>query len=110
MKRRIIPCLALLALLLSVTVPAGATETEPSAPKPIRTVEDLLAIAEDPSGSYILMADLDMTGVEWKTLDFAGTFDGNGYAILNLTIFLSAGLFIFWPSEHLALGRRFFDR
>lgn len=85
MQRRMIVMLFLPALLLSMTVAAMARETEPES-KPICTVEDLLAMAEDPSGSYILMNDLDMTGVSWKALDFSGTFDGNGYAILNLTI------------------------
>ena len=79
MKKRFL-CF-LLALLL-VPVPAvraaGAVE--------IYTPEDLARMGEDPSGSYILMADLDMTGVEWTSLDFSGTFDGNGHAILNLTL------------------------
>ena len=35
----------------------------------------------------ILMADLDMTGIPWKALDLnGGSFDGNGHAILNLTL------------------------
>lgn len=73
--------LLVLSLLLTLAVPAMATEiTE------IRTVDDLLAMAENPTGSYILMEDLDMAGVEWIPIDFSGHFDGNGFAILNLTV------------------------
>lgn len=91
MEQRIISFFLLLALLLSVSVPAVAAQTEGTeppelSPEPVYTVEELMAIAEDPAASYILMADLDMTGIEWKSIDFSGSFDGNGHAILNLTI------------------------
>lgn len=75
--------LVLLLMLGCIPIPAGAQE--PRAVE-IRTPEELAAMAEDPSGSYILMADLDMSGIEWKSLDFSGIFDGNGHAILNLTV------------------------
>lgn len=52
----------------------------------IHTPQDLLAIAENPEGSYVLMEDLDLTGIDWSCPDFFGSFDGNGHAILNLTI------------------------
>ena len=52
----------------------------------IRTPEQLQAMADDPEGSYILMEDLDMTGFDWKPVDFRGSFNGNGHAILNLTL------------------------
>lgn len=52
----------------------------------IYTVDDLKNIANNPSGSYILMNDIDMAGVDWKPLDFYGVFDGNGNSILNLDI------------------------
>ena len=74
---------AILALLWLLAFPVVfAAET----PKEIRTVEELLAIGEDPAGSYILMNDLDLTGVEWPCPDFSGTFDGNGHALLNLEL------------------------
>ena len=76
-------CILLAMLLILPLLPAVRAE-EPS-PVEIYTVEDLLAMADDPDGSYILMNDLDMTGIEWKSLDFSGIFDGNGHAILNLT-------------------------
>lgn len=91
MKNRILSAMLLLALLICISLSAFATETEgtehpePEA-TPIYTVEDLMAISQNPTGSYILMADLDMTGIEWKAIDFSGSFDGNGHAILNLTL------------------------
>ena len=82
MKRNL-TCLLALTLLLTLALPAAATEPDPVE---IHTVEDLLAIRENPCGSYLLMADLDLSGVAWTALDFSGIFDGNGHAILNLTI------------------------
>lgn len=61
----------------------GATQT--SAVE-IRTAQQLQDMALDPTGSYILMEDVDMTGFAWTPVDFSGKFDGNGHAILNLTI------------------------
>lgn len=88
MLRRFFSVLLLAAVLLRLSLPGYAAETEPTEtePVPIYTVEDLLAIGENPASAYILMADLDMTGIPWRALDFSGTFDGNGHAILNLTI------------------------
>lgn len=87
MKKRCFPMSALFAFLalLLVVFPAHAAE-DSGTPVEIYTPEDLLQMAEDPAGSYILMNDLDMSGISWKSLDFTGTFDGNGYAILNLTL------------------------
>jgi len=79
--------LLLLLLLLNLAVPAMATETQPQEDYvEIYTVEDLMAMAADPLGNYILMEDLDLAGVDWVPLDFQGTFNGNGKAILNLTL------------------------
>ena len=94
MKRTVV-CLLILALVLvwPVGAMAAGEETvtttggeETVAVKEIHTVEDLQAVANDPDGSYILMENLDLAGVEWKPLDFRGTFDGNGKAVLNLTL------------------------
>jgi len=80
-------------MVLGIVLPALATELDSEVTgnqdnrfQRIRTVEDLMAIAEDPDGSYLLVEDLDMTGVEWKPLDFSGIFDGAGHAILNLNL------------------------
>ena len=61
----------------------------------IYTAEQLAAIGTDPSygldRSYILMADIDLEGEDWKPIGdaahpFTGEFDGNGHTIGNLTI------------------------
>ena len=39
------------------------------------------------AGSYILTADIDLTGVAWTPItNFTGTLDGDGHTISNLTI------------------------
>ena len=77
----------LLAVFMILTMLGGTVVmAEETAPVEIYTPEDLLKMADDPDGSFILMADLDMTGIAWKALDFSGTLDGNGHAILNLTL------------------------
>lgn len=90
---RILIIILCAVMILGTILPALATELDSEVTgnqdnkfQRIRTVEDLLAIAEDPAGSYLLVEDLDMTGVEWKPLDFSGTFDGAGHAILNLEL------------------------
>ncbi len=74
--------LALVLALLGIPLPVQAEES----PIPIATAQELAAIAQDPAGSYVLTADIDMTGVVWKPLDFTGTLDGAGHSILNLTV------------------------
>lgn len=71
----------LIVLLAGVVLPVHAQESIP-----ISSPEDLAAIAENPDGDYILMEDLDMSGIDWIGPDFSGTLDGNGHSILNLTI------------------------
>lgn len=91
MFRKIVSFLMLFMLLLPLIPGAAAEETQPSEteavePAEIFTVEDLMSIADDPYGSYILMEDLDLSGVEWTALDFYGVFDGNGHTLLNLNL------------------------
>lgn len=75
----------------------GAKEV-PSGYKAIRTVNDLLAISDNPSGSYILMNDIDLSGTKkggsldtghgWTPINsFSGVLDGNGYRIKNLNMY-----------------------
>lgn len=52
----------------------------------INDVDGLLAIAENPNAHYRLTADIDCRDIEWKPIPFSGELDGNGFAILNLTI------------------------
>lgn len=58
---------------------------------PIYTVEDLKNVANNLDGTYNLMNDLDLSGLEWNPLGssdepFTGEFYGNGHTISNLTI------------------------
>lgn len=81
--------LAVLLMAAMLEFPVFATEPtsgQTAAPVEISTPEELLRMAQDPAGSYILTNDIDMTGIHWKSLDFTGIFDGNGYAILNLEL------------------------
>ena len=62
------------------SVPSGFTG--------IYSEEDLLSIVKgDRTANYILMKDLDLSGLDWVPLkfpsqwDYAGTFDGNGHTI-----------------------------
>ncbi|MBO7684738.1 MAG: hypothetical protein J6V72_00045 [Kiritimatiellae bacterium] len=60
--------------------------------KAISTPEQLAAIADDPAGTYVLTADLDLAGIDWTPLcqdsytPFSGTLYGNGHTISNLTV------------------------
>lgn len=54
----------------------------------IYNAEGLLeALTNAPAGKYILMNDLDCTGVVWKNVSIAtgGVLNGNGYKIKNIT-------------------------
>ena len=76
---------AFLLLVLVLGLCPGALAAEDTIQ--IYTPEDLLAMTANPSGSYILMNDLDMTGISWVPVDLrGGSFDGNGHAVLNLTV------------------------
>lgn len=77
---------ALTALILLLAMIPAVYGSEVAEPVQIRTVEELLAIQDDPQGSYILMCDLDLTGIRWPCPDFSGSFDGNGHALLNLEL------------------------
>lgn len=78
------------ALLLPVdrqtSVPSGYTG--------IYTAQDLANISQNMAGKYILMNDIDLSGIDWVPLeapstaiapDFDGILDGNGYTIRNLS-------------------------
>ena len=58
---------------------------------PISTRAELEAIKDNLSGNYHLIADIDLGGAEWSPIGtyeepYRGHFDGQGYAIRNLTI------------------------
>ena len=70
-------------------VPTLAPIAEPTVPEgytAITTREELQAIAENPSGSYALMANIDMDGAEWTPIPFSGKLEGNGFALYNLRV------------------------
>lgn len=57
----------------------------------IRTAEDLKKINDNLSGKYIIMNDIDLSGVDWDPIGsdekpFRGILNGNGYSISNLKI------------------------
>ena len=53
----------------------------------ISSVEGLKAIANDPKGTYLLDADIDLSGTEWTPIaSLEGRLIGNGHTIKNLTI------------------------
>jgi alpha-tubulin suppressor-like RCC1 family protein len=58
----------------------------------ISTVAELQAINNNLSGSYCLVNNLDLAGVVFSPIGgsapFTGSFDGQGYTISNLTIYL----------------------
>lgn len=62
----------------------------------IKTAEDLAAMANNPSGKYILMNDIDLSGIDWTPIGsnedpFTGILNGNGKKIKNLTISVDDG-------------------
>ncbi len=50
----------------------------------INTPEDLLNM--DGGCLYVLQNDIDLSGRSWTGNSFSGVFDGNGYAIENMTV------------------------
>lgn len=80
MKKR----LAGLVLAALVCLPPVALAQ--SAPVPVSTPQELMAIADDPYGSYALTADIDMEGIDWAPIEFYGTLDGAGHTVYNLRI------------------------
>ena len=57
----------------------------------VYTVEDLLKMGTYLNGDFILMNDIDLSGVNWNPIGtnnapFTGHLDGNGHKLSNLTI------------------------
>lgn len=84
MKR--ITALFLCLILLAAMAPAALAEVTDDGYTTISTVEELKSITADGEGKFRLIADLDMTGVDWLPLPFSGELDGNGYTIYNLSV------------------------
>ena len=79
--RKVFALFAVLCLLLLCAFPAAGEETVV-----ITDRAGLEAIAENPSGSYRLEADIDLAGEDWQPFAFSGTLEGNGHALLNLHV------------------------
>lgn len=77
--------LALCLILLLLPFPAAKAEGE-STPVEISDAAGMLAIKDNPSGSYVLTADIDMKGVDWLPIPFSGSFDGADHLLYNLSI------------------------
>lgn len=63
---------------------------------PIRNAADLLQMNEKPGLDYVLLNDIDMTGVDFPGIGseekpFSGVFDGNGHIIANLSRNFASG-------------------
>jgi hypothetical protein len=69
-------------------VPVSQVTKVPAGYTGIYTASDLLAISDAPNDNYILMADIDLSGYQWKplcsTYPFTGIFEGNGHVITGL--------------------------
>ena len=78
------PAVIMLCLLVFIALPFAVFADD--GPVAISTPEELIRIAEDPDGSYVLSADLDMSGIDWEPLAFFGSFDGAGHTIYNLKV------------------------
>ncbi len=52
----------------------------------VKSVNDFLDIKNNPSATYQLVANINLTGRDWQPFDFSGTLNGNGYTITNLSI------------------------
>lgn len=69
--------------------------------KPIRTIQDLRNVSNDLGGSYLLLSDIDLNGLEWvpigtKDTPFTGVFNGFDHTISNFKVTKSyyySGLF-----------------
>lgn len=57
-------------------------------PVEISNAEELQQVRENPGGNYVLVDDIDLSGIDnFEPIEnFTGTFDGNGHTISNLTI------------------------
>ena len=52
-----------------------------------------VAMAANPSGSYKLVTDIDMSGIIYTPFEFTGTLEGNGFTVKNLSLSTDSGSF-----------------
>jgi len=60
---------------------------------PVANGSDFAAMSANPSGSYKLVGDIDMTGITYTPFEFTGTLEGNGFTVKNLTLSTESGNF-----------------
>ena len=67
---------------LSVDIINGKGETE------VATADEFVKIGKNPTGKFVLTADIDMDGKDFNgfTSDFSGTIDGQGHRVKNLKV------------------------
>lgn len=76
-------CALTLVLLMALTViPCAYADGETH----ISSAEELVLLAQEPTGRFVLDCDLDMAGVDWAPIPFGGCFDGAGHTLFNLTV------------------------
>lgn len=98
-KTILIACLALLlicALIAPAAAFSGAGAGTAGDPYQITTIAQLEEISSALGASYILMNDIDLGGILylWTPIDaFSGSFDGDGYKLLNMYTNSGGGLF-----------------
>ena len=64
-------------------------DTSGNAVQYIGSREDFVAIANNPSGKYVLVSDLDFTGYQFASVpELKGVLDGNGHTITGNTVAL----------------------
>ena len=71
----------------------------------VKTVEELDDMRNNPTGKYILMNDIDLSGYNWEPMKFSGILDGNGYVIKNLKIYKPAENYVGFISSGTAIVR-----
>ncbi|MFI4911163.1 MAG: GLUG motif-containing protein [Sedimentisphaeraceae bacterium JB056] len=91
----------LLLLIVNSTYAFSGGDGTPENPYQISTPQDLEAVNNDLAASYILINDIDLTGItytaavisahdgsDWQFTGskFMGLFDGNSFAVRNLTV------------------------
>ena len=83
MRRKKLRILPVLILLLSVVFSCAPAE---EAVIHIRDAAGLRLLAENPSASFVLDSDIDLSGMLWEPVRFSGTLDGGGHTIRGLRV------------------------
>ena len=87
MKKKLLVWILLCAMLVT-DIPARAAVENNNDVYYISTAEELVKILEATRGKgyFELTEDIDLSGYDWEPIGLVGTFNGNGYALRNVTI------------------------